>query len=74
MRRICWTKEKTSSEKEITTEKEKRYRIAQLIKQLGNPQRLVWGEIDGGMWLSRDYTSYQGSQKYDGIQEKKPRN
>ena len=50
-------KEKTSSEKEITTEKEKKgTEFAQLIKQLGNPQRLVWGEMpDGGMGYRATY-------------------
>ena len=50
-------KEKTSSEKEITTEKEKKgTEFAQLIKQLGNPQRLVWGELpDGGMGYRATY-------------------
>ena len=50
-------KEKTSSEKEITTEKEhKGAEFAQLIKQLGNPQRLVWGEMpDGGMGYRATY-------------------
>ena len=44
-------KEKTSSEKEITTDKEhKGAEFAQLIQKLGNPQRLIWGEVsDGGM-------------------------
>ena len=42
-------KEKTSSEKEITTEKEKKgTEFAQLIQELGNPQRLVWGEVSDG--------------------------
>ena len=50
-------KEKTSSEKEITTEKEKKgTEFAQLIQQLGNPQRLVWGEMpDGGMGYRATY-------------------
>ena len=50
-------KEKASSEKEITTEKEKKgTEFAQLIKQLGNPQRLVWGEMpDGGMGYRATY-------------------
>ena len=50
-------KEKTNSEKEITTEKEKKgTEFAQLIKKLGNPQRLVWGEMpDGGMGYRATY-------------------
>ena len=58
-------KEKTSSEKEITTEKEKKgTEFAQLIMQLGNPQRLVWGEMpDGGMGYRATYQC-QGSQKW----------
>ena len=50
-------KEKTSSEKEITTEKEhKGAEFAQLIKKLGNPQRLIWGEVsDGGMGYRATY-------------------
>ena len=50
-------KEKTSSEKEITTEKEhKGTEFAQLIKKLGNPQRLIWGEVsDGGMGYRATY-------------------
>ena len=58
-------KEKTNSEKEITTEKrEKGTEFAQLIKKLGNPQRLVWGEMpDGGMAIAR-LTSHQDSQKW----------
>ena len=50
-------KEKASSEKEITTEKEKKgTEFAQLMKQLGNPQRLVWGEMpDGGMGYRATY-------------------
>ena len=43
-------KEKASSEKEITTEKEKSTEFAQLIKQLGNPQRLVWGKCQMAVW------------------------
>ena len=50
-------KEKTSSEKEITTEKEhKGAEFAQLIKKLGNPQRLIWGGVsDGGMGYRATY-------------------
>ena len=50
-------KEKTSSEKEIITEKEhKGAEFAQLIKKLGNPQRLIWGEVsDGGMGYRATY-------------------
>ena len=58
-------KEKTSSEKEITTEKEKKgTEFAQLIQQLGNPQRLVWGKCQMAEWAIARLTRYQGSQKW----------
>ena len=52
-----WFEEETSSEKEIITEKEhKGAEFAQLIKKLGNPQRLIWGEVsDGGMGYRATY-------------------
>ena len=58
-------KEKTNSEKEITTEKEKKgTEFAQLIKKLGNPQRLVWGKCQMAEWAIARLTSYQDSQKW----------
>ena len=50
-------KEKATSKKEITTEKGKKgTEFAQLIKKLGNPQRLVWGELlDGGEGFQATY-------------------
>ena len=50
-------KEKVTSKKEITTEKGKKgTEFAQLIKKLGNPQRLVWGELlDGGEGFQATY-------------------
>ena len=50
-------KEKATSKKEITIEKGKKgTEFAQLIKKLGNPQRLVWGELlDGGEGFQATY-------------------
>lgn len=49
--------EKSSNEKEITIEKGKKGTdFAQLIQKLGNPQRLIWGELlDGGMGYRASY-------------------
>ena len=69
-------KEKASSEKEITTEKEKKgTEFAQLIQQLGNPQTLGLG--GNARWrngLSRNLPATRATRSGDGIQEKKPRN
>ena len=50
-------KEKATSKKEIIIEKGKKgTEFAQLIKQLGNPQRLIWGGVsDGGMGYRATY-------------------
>ena len=64
-------KEKTSSEKEITAEKEKKgTEFAQLIKKLGNPQRLIWGSVRWRNGVSRDLPTTRAVRSGNGIQEK----
>ena len=71
MRRICWMqKKKQAVRKKSLLKKKKGTEFAQLIQQLGNPQRLVWGNARWRNGLSRDLPATRATRSGDGIQEK----
>ena len=56
--------------KKSLLKKRKGTEFAQLIKKLGNPQRLVWGNARWRNGLSRDLPATRTARSGDGIQEK----
>ena len=47
-----------------------RAEFAQLIKKLGNPQRLIWGSVRWRNGVSRDLPATRAVRSGNGIQEK----
>ncbi len=71
VRRICWM-QKQAVRRDHYWKREKIYRIAQLIKKLGNPQLAVWEMPDDGMSYRATY-QLPGQPKWWWNSRKKPK-